>query len=90
MSRVRVGRRNGHTLYLQTGDDPADDDLFIGSCTTVVAARWLADAANCGIGHHPHLLAELTSDLLNATAEAAAAATAHLTAPAAAAATAEQ
>jgi hypothetical protein len=47
----RTGRHNGHTIYLQTGDEPADLDLFVGSCVTPDHADVLVEWANVGLEH---------------------------------------
>lgn len=42
----RTGRRNGHTIYAQTGPQPSDDDPFIGSLNTPEAAAEAVRAHN--------------------------------------------
>lgn len=42
--RIRAGRRNPHTLYLQVGDEPSEDDLRIGFMIDPTEAAFLADA----------------------------------------------
>lgn len=44
--RLRTGQRNGHTLYLQRGDKPSDDDPSIGFITDPAVARLLCQAAS--------------------------------------------
>ncbi len=70
MPTIRTGRRNGHTLYLQLGEEPNDGsadpdagDLFVGSCITPQVAALIADAATCGLRHHPALLEEFAGKL---------------------------
>lgn len=46
----RVGRRNGHTLYLYAGA-ATDTDLFVGSCVSPALARAVAFYANLGLAH---------------------------------------
>jgi ADP-ribose pyrophosphatase YjhB (NUDIX family) len=46
MMRFRTGRHNGHTIYLQTGEDPEKDDVFVGSTTASGWATVLVDYAN--------------------------------------------
>jgi hypothetical protein len=46
--RYRVGRRNGHTIYLYQGG-PTDSDMFVGSCTNPRFAAELVDFANAGL-----------------------------------------
>jgi len=53
--KLRTGRRNGHTLYLQRGAEPEDHDLFLGSCTSPTIAGAVALAATVGFAHHPDL-----------------------------------
>jgi hypothetical protein len=48
--KYRVGRRNGHTIYLG-GPDPHDTDLFIGSARSKGMAHTLVEAANVGLAH---------------------------------------
>jgi hypothetical protein len=52
---IRTGRHNGHTLYLQRGAQPGDNDLFLGSCVTPSIASAVALAATVGFHHHPDL-----------------------------------
>lgn len=47
--RYRTGRRNGHTVYLQLGDDPGEKDLFVGSAVSVPLAALLVAHANRGL-----------------------------------------
>lgn len=49
MSCYRTGRKNGHTIYWQDGDEPTDDDNFLGSCVTPGNARSLVEVANLGV-----------------------------------------
>lgn len=42
--KIRTGRKNPHTLYLQVGTEPSDDDLRIGFMISPVEARLLAGA----------------------------------------------
>jgi hypothetical protein len=44
--KVRTGRRNLHTLYLQLGDQPSDDDRCIGFMIRPEAAILLVGAVN--------------------------------------------
>lgn len=44
----RTGRRNGHTIYAQTGPQPSGDDPFIGSLNTPEAAAEAVRAHNAG------------------------------------------
>lgn len=43
--KIRTGRKNPHTLYLQLGDDPSDDDLRIGFMIDPQEASLLAEAS---------------------------------------------
>lgn len=63
MASIRTGRRNGHTLYLQLGDEADDEDLFVGSAITPEVASLVADAATCGLGHHPAILDDFVGTL---------------------------
>lgn len=49
MAEYRTGRRNGHTIYFQAGDEPADSDEFIGSCVQPGFAQILVQWANLGM-----------------------------------------
>jgi hypothetical protein len=49
MGRYRTGRKNGHTVYLQMGDEPRDTDPFVGSCVTRGQAANLVRFANAGL-----------------------------------------
>lgn len=42
--KLRPGRRNGRTLYLQLGGQPSDSDPCIGLCIDDGAAELIADA----------------------------------------------
>lgn len=44
--KYRQGRRNGHNIYLQRGEEPDDKDPFVGSCTTPDEATKLIVRAN--------------------------------------------
>jgi hypothetical protein len=48
-AQYRTGRHNGHTLYYQGGDTPADTDAFVGSCVSEREARAIVDLANQGL-----------------------------------------
>lgn len=50
--RIRTGRKNPHTLYAQTGPEPADDDQFIGS---TVSPEWAAEITGQARGWTPTL-----------------------------------
>lgn len=43
---LRVGRKVGRTIYLQTGTAPSDGDLLIGLMDTSVLAAAVVDAVN--------------------------------------------
>lgn len=43
--KIRTGRKNPHTLYLQLGDTPSDDDLRIGFMIDPEEASLLAEAS---------------------------------------------
>lgn len=49
LPRFRNGRYNGHTIYFQIDEDPADTDVFVGSCTTRGMAFSLVQFANVGL-----------------------------------------
>lgn len=49
MIKLRQGRKNPHTLYIQMGAEPADTDQFVGSCVTPQMATLMVDCANVGI-----------------------------------------
>jgi hypothetical protein len=46
--RYRVGRRNGHTIYLG-GAEPDDGDVWIGCARTTAMAHTLVELANVGL-----------------------------------------
>lgn len=48
-ARFRTGRKNGHTVYVQQGPFPSDDDVFVGSFVSPTAAQNLVRWANAGI-----------------------------------------
>lgn len=56
--KIRNGRHNPYTLYLQTSDDPAPDDLYLGSGSSPSAAAMIAAAATAGLEHHPDILTD--------------------------------
>lgn len=39
--KIRTGRRNKHSLYIQFGDEPSDDDRSIGYIADPELAKWL-------------------------------------------------
>lgn len=44
--KLRAGRRNGRTLYLQLGDEPSDKDPCIGFTVDDGAAEIIAEGLN--------------------------------------------
>ncbi len=46
--RYRVGRRNGHTIYLG-GAEAEDSDVWIGCARTTAMAHTLVECANVGL-----------------------------------------
>lgn len=43
---LRVGRSAGRTIYVQTGEGPADGDLMIGIVDSPELARLIVDTVN--------------------------------------------
>lgn len=39
--KIRQGRRNGHNLYVQFGEEPSDDDVSIGYIRDARIAAWM-------------------------------------------------
>ena len=46
----RTGRKNGHTIYAQLGENPSDSDPFLGSLLTPEAAAEAVRAHNAFLG----------------------------------------
>jgi len=46
MTKWRTGRHLGRTIYLQKGDEPSDDDKFLGIMDSTVMAQIVVDAIN--------------------------------------------
>ena len=44
--KVRTGRKNPHTLYLQTGEQPDDADPCLGLIISPTVSAVIADAVN--------------------------------------------
>jgi hypothetical protein len=42
----RVGRKLGRTIYVQPGDEPSDDDEFLGLMESEEIAAQVVDAVN--------------------------------------------
>lgn len=42
----RTGRKNPRTIYIQRGDEPSNDDPFIGTLDTPELVRQAVDAVN--------------------------------------------
>jgi hypothetical protein len=56
--KYRTGRKNGHTVYLQLGLEPAESDVFVGSTTSPTQARDIVAMANLGLlGLHGRMAA---------------------------------
>lgn len=44
--RIRQGRRNPRNLYIQTGDDPSEQDISIGYIRFPATAAYLVERMN--------------------------------------------
>lgn len=53
--KLRQGRRNPHNVYVQFGDEPADDDVCVGFFINGDIAAWLCRDGNI----HPAALRNL-------------------------------
>lgn len=53
--KIRQGRKNGHNLYLQFGDEPSDRDISIGYVKYPELAQWIVDAVDLSGGAYRHL-----------------------------------
>jgi hypothetical protein len=71
MTRYRVGRKVGRTIYRQLGDEPSDDDTLVGvmdnrpmAMAAVLGLNAMQQAADDhGIGHYWAGLDELAEEL---------------------------
>ena len=43
---LRQGRKNGHNLYLQLGNEPSDQDVSLGYIAIPEVAREIVDGCN--------------------------------------------
>lgn len=57
MTKLRVGRKVGRTIYVQTGPEPADTDTLIGVMDTREWAAALVEAYNAQADPAPVLAA---------------------------------
>lgn len=54
--KIRQGRKNPHTLYLQVGDEPADTDPPIGLMIDARAARLLSEGSESMSFEHLNMI----------------------------------
>ena len=45
----RTGRKNPYTIYRMVGEQPSDQDVFVGSCRNATETLALVMAANKGV-----------------------------------------
>lgn len=55
---LRVGRKVGRTLYIQSGDEPSDDDELVGLMDTPELAAIVVAAVNGHLGQRIRFVAE--------------------------------
>jgi hypothetical protein len=53
MLRLRVGRKVGRTIYIQTGEEPSTSDQLVGVMDTPELARLVVDAVNARAAETP-------------------------------------
>lgn len=65
--KLRTGRRNGRTLYLQIGEQPdGEQDPSVGMVDSAALARFLVDAGNEALaGAGPGVLEQMMSERLS-------------------------
>lgn len=44
--KLRTGRKNPHTLYLQLGDEPSNEDVCLGLIIVPAASHVIVDCVN--------------------------------------------
>lgn len=60
--RLRVGRKVGRTLYIQSGEEPSDDDQLIGMVDTPELAALIVAAVNGELSTKIKVIEEEDSD----------------------------